>query len=123
MLAPGSRIGPITADERRQVMGQSLVAGHYEQVQDRESAYEKLKSRAAAASEAGSGATPDPARSPAPKPSPSGGSLTDLIFGSTGPRGGRREGIIESAARSAARSIGSSLGRSVLRGMFGTLRR
>jgi hypothetical protein len=48
-------------------------------------------------------------------------SLDDLLFGSTGPRGGRREGMLESAARSAARTIGSQVARSILRGALGSI--
>jgi DNA helicase HerA-like ATPase len=106
---PGSRIGPILPGERAAILAGSLAKGHYDKAIDRESAYEMLKARAAAAPPTGKaqpGAT---------------GALTDLLFGSTGPRGGRREGVIESAARSAARSVGSGLGRSILRGMFGSL--
>src|SRR5205085_8680158 len=58
---PNSRIGPLTPEERRQVMAQSPVRGVYDQTQDRESAFEVLKRRAeqkAAAAEA----PPAPAR-------------------------------------------------------------
>jgi DNA helicase HerA-like ATPase len=37
VVPPGSRLGPITADERRKLMEGSLVAGHYEKAVDRES--------------------------------------------------------------------------------------
>ena len=47
--------------------------------------------------------------------------LNDLIFGHTGPRGGRHEGMLESAAKSAARSVGSGLGRQILRGVLGSI--
>jgi len=46
IVPPGSYIGAITPDQRKQVIGTSLVAGHYEKVIDRESAYELLKGRA-----------------------------------------------------------------------------
>ena len=49
------------------------------------------------------------------------GGLGDILFGSTGPRGGRREGIVEAAAKSAARSAGSAMARQVLRGVLGSL--
>ncbi|NUQ12084.1 MAG: DUF853 family protein, partial [Gemmatimonadaceae bacterium] len=42
MLAPGSRIGPITPDERRALMQRSVVAGAYDREVDRESAFERL---------------------------------------------------------------------------------
>ena len=119
ILPPASRIGPLTPDERRAVMQGSVLAGHYEQAVDRESAYEKLAVR----TEQKQADAPPPVatgRSPqAPGTSGTGGSISDLLFGSTGPRGGRREGMLESAARSAARSVGSGLGRQILRGMLG----
>src|SRR6266576_4506951 len=36
----------ITADQRKQIIGSSIIAGHYEKPIDRESAYEKLQTRA-----------------------------------------------------------------------------
>src|SRR5512143_149406 len=45
IVPPGSRLGPIDAAERRQRIAASPIAGHYEKVVDRESAYEKLKGR------------------------------------------------------------------------------
>ncbi|MEY4577888.1 MAG: hypothetical protein RL701_2591, partial [Pseudomonadota bacterium] len=49
---PRSRFAPLSVDERKQVLDQSVLHGHYEQVVDRESAYEQLAARA------NSGATP-----------------------------------------------------------------
>ena len=43
VLPPGSQIGPITPAQRQALLQNSLVAGVYEQTQDRESAYELLK--------------------------------------------------------------------------------
>ncbi|MFY9510621.1 MAG: helicase HerA-like domain-containing protein, partial [Rubrivivax sp.] len=48
VLPPGSRIGPITPEQRQALLAGSLVAGAYEKTVDRESAYEKLKGRAVA---------------------------------------------------------------------------
>jgi hypothetical protein len=122
MLPPASRLGPLTPDERTAVVSASVLHGHYEETVDRESAHEKLKARAESASEASLGTTaPKNGGSGTASRQTDGGGLSDLLFGSTGPRGGRREGVIESAARSAARSLGSSVARSFMRGMFGTL--
>ena len=124
ILAPGSRIGPITPEERAAVTAASLVRGHYEQVVDRHSAFETLKARTETA---GGAVTPTSSQAPGPVPAPSApapGSnsmLNDILFGKTGPRGGRHEGILESAARSAARSVGSSMARSIVRGMLGSI--
>ena len=52
MLPPGSQIGPITPEQRQALIAGSLVAGVYEKTVDRESAYEKLKGRAAASAAA-----------------------------------------------------------------------
>ena len=121
VLTPATRIGPVTPDERRRVIESSVIRGHYEQTVDRESAYEKLRNRTEARQ-------PDPAtpapHTPAPAPAPrtsSGGSISDILLGSTGPRGGRREGILESAARSAARSVGSGFAREIMRGILGSM--
>ena len=47
VLPPASRIGAITTDERKAVLDASPVKGAYDKTVDRESAYEKLASRAA----------------------------------------------------------------------------
>ena len=50
-----------------------------------------------------------------------GGLAKDVLFGTTGPRGGHHEGLAESMARSAMRTIGSSVGREIVRGVLGGL--
>jgi DNA helicase HerA-like ATPase len=42
---PNSRVGPITESERKAVIEDSPVAGEYDELEDRESAYELLKKR------------------------------------------------------------------------------
>jgi len=135
VLPPGSQIGPITPEQRKALIEGSLVAGVYEKMVDRESAYEKLKGRAAGSADAaapGDRTMADEARSAtrtsptgAPAPADEGGGvlggLRDVLFGSTGPRGGRHEGLAESAARSAMRTIGSSVGREIVRGVLGSI--
>jgi uncharacterized protein len=116
VLPPGSRIGPIDAAERKALIAGSLVAGTYEKEVDRESAYEKLKQRSEAAAETAAVAT---------KAESSGGGmmggLKDILFGSTGPRGGKRDGLAEMAAKSAVRTVGSAVGREIVRGVLGGL--
>jgi uncharacterized protein len=125
VLPPGSRIGPITADERKALQASSLVAGVYENTVDRESAFEKLKGRAEASADAAPDTAAPKAGTPTAKQESSGGGLMDglkgAIFGSTGPRGGKHEGLAESAARSAMRSVGSAVGREIVRGVLGSL--
>ena len=45
VLPPGSQIGPITPEQRKDLIANSIVAGVYEKTVDRESAYEKLTGR------------------------------------------------------------------------------
>jgi DNA helicase HerA-like ATPase len=124
ILPPGSRIGPVTPEERKAAIQASPVFGHYETSEDRESAYEKLKARAGTAPSAG-GAAPAPAPGTGQPAGDAGGGLMDalgkVLLGSTGPRGGRHEGMLEAAARSAARTVGSSVGREIIRGVLGGL--
>jgi uncharacterized protein len=119
MLAPGSQIGPIADAERKKIIASSSVAGHYEKAVDRESAFEMLKARAG-----GGVATPAPLGKDAGAATSGGGvwgGLSDVLFGTTGPRGGRREGVVDAMAKSAARSVGSSLARELTRGVLGSL--
>jgi uncharacterized protein len=122
VLAPGSQLGPITPDDRRRLIADSLVAGQYEKTVDRESAFERLKQRAGGGETLPAGGA---AKGEAAAPAESGGglmgSLGDILFGSTGPRGGRREGVVDAMAKSAARSVGSSIAREISRGVLGSL--
>jgi len=107
VVPPASQLGPLTEEERAKLIQSSDVFGHYEKTVDRESAYEKLKGRT----------EEKPAQA-----SESANPVSDILFGKTGPRGGRQsQGIIEAATKSAARSIGSELGRRVLRGVLGSI--
>jgi DNA helicase HerA-like ATPase len=122
VLPPGSQIGPITPEQRAALIQGSLVAGTYEKTQDRESAYEKLKGRAEASGDAAQelgakGSAPGATAQDAGMM----GELKSLLFGSTGPRGGKREGLVEKAASSAIRSMGSAAGREIFRGVLGGL--
>lgn len=116
VLPPGSQIGPITDVQRRALIGGSLVAGTYEQAVDRESAYEKLRGRA---EQAASTAPSAPGNGTAQGDSGLMGGLNDVLFGSTGPRGGKRDGLVQTMAKSAVRTMGTSLGKEILRGVLG----
>jgi hypothetical protein len=120
VLPPGSQIGPITPEQRAALMQGSLVAGTYEKTQDRESAYEKLKGRAEASGEAAQEMAAQPGAAAAGDGGIM-GELKDLLFGKTGPRGGKHEGLVEKAASSAVRSMGSAVGREIFRGVLGGL--
>ncbi|VTN13535.1 Bacterial protein of uncharacterised function (DUF853) [Raoultella terrigena] len=45
------------------------------------------------------------------------GGLKDILFGTTGPRGGKHDGIVQTAAKSAVRQVTNQ----IVRGMLGSL--
>jgi hypothetical protein len=122
VLPPASQLGPIAPDQRAQLIKNSVVAGVYEKTVDRDSAFEMLKARAESAAAPATDVRGKPgAAAPAPAGGGIMGGLGDILFGSTGPRGGRREGMVEALGKSAARSVGSSIAREITRGVLGSI--
>ncbi len=116
IVPPQAQIGPITDSERKDIIQSSLLAGHYEAAVDRESAYEKIKGRAAqrqaaAPAEQAGGA--------------SGGGLGGMlggIFGNgTSGTVSRRQGVGEALMKSVVRTVGSEVGRQIVRGVLGSI--
>jgi DNA helicase HerA-like ATPase len=118
VLPPHSRIGTITPDERAALIQRSVHFGRYEQVIDRESAYEIIKKRveekAAQAQEDNldirirrpeSYERPREPREPRQPREPK--SQTADMFGAL--------------AHSAAHAMGSQLGRQIMRGVLGSI--
>ncbi len=98
---PESRVGPLTANERKEHLSRSPYKGRYDQVVDRESAYEMLKAKAqkqmaAAELEKNKKSTAATKRS-------------------------TRQSPVEAMVTSAARSMGSQIGRQIIRGILGSL--
>ena len=110
---PGSQIGPITDAQRQALLTNSLVAGVYETPVERESAFEILRDRANAAAQQSAQAQE--------AATGLGGVLNDFLFGSTGPRGGKKDGLLQSVAKSQARSIANKAAGQLLRGVLGSL--
>ena len=126
MAAPGSRIGPASDAERQALRAASHLGGKYDQALDRESAYEILQTRAQggapasaqAAGQAGQGGQPaDQGAASSGAMAGVGGMLSDFLFGSTGPRGGRRDGVVQSVAKSVVRNAANQM----VRGLLGSL--
>ncbi len=101
ILPPYSQIGPITPDQRRSIIENSIVAGHYEKAVDRESAYEQLTSRfqqeKQQVEEARQAAAQERVK----------GRQSDTMF--------------EAVAKSTLRAVGSQVGRQLVRGLLGGL--
>jgi len=115
VIAPCSRMGPVTDDERNGLINHSPVYGKYEDEVDRESAFEMLQK--------GVQATTESQDAPAAKGQSVAvddgilGGLKDILFGSTGPRGGKHDGVVQTMAKSAARQVTNQ----IVRGMLGSL--
>ncbi len=106
---PHSQIGPITPEQRQQLIKNSVVAGVYENAVDRESAFEVLRDRVAQ----GVPATTAPGQAPAPP-------WYENIPGMSS-HSRRGDNLADAMAKSAARAMGSSLGRQIVRGVLGSL--
>lgn len=101
VLPPRSHIGPIDAAQRQALIANSIVAGHYEKVIDRESAYELLTSRFEQEK-----VQADAARQTAAQQKSA---------------GRQPEGMLEAVAKSTLRAMGSQVGRQLVRGILGGL--
>jgi len=114
VVPPVGHIGPITPEQRTALIANSLVAGAYENVIDRESAFEMLKVRAdarmaeqqqAAEEAAIAKQQEEAAKAEAREARSSGG----------------RDSAVEAFAKSAARSVGTNIGRTIVRGVLGSI--
>lgn len=119
ILPPFSRIGPLSMEERNLAIKASLVYGTYEALADRESAYEKLQQAKAPAPQANATATDSVAANE--NATATGSAINDILFGSTGPRGGKRDGLAQLAAKTLVRTLSSGVGRQILRGVLGSI--
>jgi DNA helicase HerA-like ATPase len=136
---PSSRIGPLTAQERARAISASPVAGQYDETVDRQSAFEILEKRAAAAQAAEEEAE---RRDEQRHTSRTGWTLPDFDGrsgehyedrdddrrdrrgrSSSRPRTSNRQTVTEAAIKSVVRSVGSSLGRALVRGILGSLKK
>lgn len=122
VIAPESRMGLLGIEGLNHAINHSPLYGRYEDMLDRESAYEKLSG--GGFTTLGQQATPakdehQTSASTSTTPADGGllGGLNDLLFGSTGPRGGKHDGVVQSVAKSMARD----LGRQILRGVLGSI--
>ncbi len=115
VIAPCSRMGPVTEDERNGLINHSPVYGKYEDEVDRESAYEMLQKGVQASIEQQNN-PPAKGKEIAVDDGILGG-LKDILFGTTGPRGGKKDGVVQTMAKSAARQVTNQ----IVRGMLGSL--
>ena len=121
VIAPGSRMGPVIGDERNGLINHSPLYGKYDTEVDRESAFETLQKGFQAASDEAS-APPAKGDDVAVDNGILGG-LKEILFGRTGPRGGKYDGVVQTMAKSATRQITNQIIRGVLGSLLGGRRR
>ncbi len=116
VLPPGSQIGPITPEQRKALLAGSVVAGVYEKIVDRESAFERLSQRTQAKQ------AEVQAQQEAQAQEKAGGGLLDSLGGILGGGAKRtRASAGEQLIKSAASSIGREVGRQIIRGVLGSI--
>jgi len=113
IVPPQAHIGPVTGEERKAIIQSSVLAGHYEQVIDRESAYEKIKGRTAQKQAEVSAAEKEQTSSS----SGIGGMLGSIFGGGNS----RRQSAGEALVKSVVRTVGAEVGRQLIRGVMGSL--
>lgn len=110
---PESRIGPMSATERKEQIQRSPYQGRYEKTLDRESAYEMLIARAEKSAAQEAEIEAEEARRTREE---------KRVKASTRrSSSSRRQSAGEAFLKSAARAVGSQLGRRVIRGVLGSL--
>ncbi len=106
---PKSQIGPIDKGQRIVLMANSIVAGVYEEIVDRESAFEILAKRAEALAEKQQAEEVAAAQEKERKKNEKSKS------------GRQRQSVMETFLKSAMRAVGSQVGRKLIRGVLGSL--
>jgi len=120
---PAGRVGPLTPEERRQLIVTSPVSGQYDSPIDRESAYEilgrRVASRDAAAAEAKARTEQEKEDIRRQREEVA----RERAERAAAPRRSTRAGPIEAAVTSLARSAANQIGRALVRGILGSLTR
>jgi uncharacterized protein len=110
IVPPQAQIGPITADERKNIMKSSLVSGVYEKAIDRESAFEILSDRMAQQEAEEKAAIEQKQLEKQQKTMQKSGGAGDILGEFT-----------KYAGRSVSRTLGNEIGRQLVRGLLGGL--
>jgi uncharacterized protein len=113
IVPPVGKIGPVTVEQRQALIQNSLVAGAYENVVDRESAYEMLQRAAEAKAAEQQAAEQVKAEEKAAKEAEKAARAEERKPDSL------LESIGKTAVRSATSSIGRQIGSTIVRGVLG----
>jgi hypothetical protein len=97
---PESQLGPVTLEQRNEIMRRSPFSGRYEQEVDRESAYELLKIKTERQAEI---------------------AVEEQQTKQQKTKSSNRQSVGEALFKSVARAAGSTVGRQLIRGLMGSL--
>lgn len=120
---PSGRVGPLTQEERRQLIVTSPVAGQYDTPIDRESAYEVLGKRVATRDAAAAEAKARTEQEKEDIRRQREEIARERAERAAAPRRSTRAGPVEAAVTSLARSAANQIGRALVRGILGSLTR
>jgi DNA helicase HerA-like ATPase len=101
VIPPASQFPPLDPAQRKALVDQSPLAGHYEKIVDRESAFELLKAKTATQAQEATRAAEEKMRERSDS--------------------SRSDSAMESFGKGLARAAGSSVGRALVRGVLGSL--
>jgi hypothetical protein len=118
VIPPHSHIGPVTPEQKQQLLQNSIVAGQYETPIDRESAFEMLKAKSDQAAALAAQQAEQEAVANAQEEAEKAAAREERASSSSGSRGDSTMGAF---AKSAARAVGSNLGRQIVRGVLGSI--
>lgn len=112
IVPPQSQIGPITPEERKKIISNSVVSGVYEKLVDRESAFEILQERFAKEDEEKKEQEELIKKAKEER----------LKRAAEGPKSGGMMGdLAKTMGRTITRQVGNELGRTLVRGVLGSL--
>jgi uncharacterized protein len=119
IMPPYSSFTPITAEERKSLISQSILMGIYEKVIDRESAFERLQHKVAEQQQQSLQAEQEKIQNQEQE------RLAKVqqkqAEQNTKQREKLTQDVIETFAKSAARTLGGSTGQKIVRGLLGSL--
>jgi len=114
---PSAQVGPILPEERRAIIANSPVAGLYDTLIDRDSAFEVLARKAKSQQDAAEQKRIDDERAKQLRSAPASQSAPRA------PRASTRQTPAEAAMNSMARTVANRLGNALVRGILGSLKR
>ncbi len=111
IIAPGSRMGPLDDNERRNILNSSSLYKHYADTIDRNSAFEILAQQPQSNNNQSANDTHKGVL----------GTIESVLLGENDGQVGKHNGLFQRIARSVTQQVSQQVGRSLVRGLLGNL--